>query len=152
MKVEVLYHVSYFERELFLLDINGSYTMVYKGSGLNKGRKGRVLPFCWLKDELPRFSEAREGIIPGYIFKEFFYRGYWKSHRKNLSNFHDSVQNFVEYLEEFLFDYDISTSKSFQSDEDFNNILSIAKEINKDMKELIKGKEVFDWFSLAKGV
>ena len=70
---EVVYSTHYFERELFLLKVaDKTYAMVYKGSGLNGGPKGRVLPYSALKDSPVRFGEMRDGIVPGYIYKEFY--------------------------------------------------------------------------------
>lgn len=150
MDIKVLYHVEYFERDLFLLQIDNKTTMVYRRSGLHgKNTKGEILPFNWLKDSPVRFGEAREGIVPGYIFKEFFYRGVYKSHRKNLNDFPSQIMLFVKELEIFLRDYDVSTSEKYNGEDDFGNILKIAKDINTKMKEKMRGLDKFDWYSLA---
>lgn len=150
MKIEILYHTHYFERDLFLLNIDNHYTMVYRGSGLNGGRKGKVLPYTWLKDSPSRFGEIRDGIVPGYIFKEFFYKGYYKSHKKNLENISNDIYDFSLKLEEILENYETSNSKRYETKEDFDNILKIAKNINEDMKKIIKKYKLhlLDWETL----
>lgn len=146
MKIDILYHAHYFERDLFLLNIDGAYTMVYRSSGLNGGRVGRVIPYNWLKDSPVRFSDAREVVVPGYIFKEFFYRGFYKTHGKRLDDFPDEISEFVLKLEELLGKYDASDSEIF---EDFEQVMDFAKKINSDMREKIKEMKVFDWYSLV---
>jgi hypothetical protein len=148
MNVQVLHHVRYFDRDLYLLQIdNNKYTKVYRGSGLNGGRKGRVLPFTHLQDVLPRFSEAREGIVPGYIFKRFFYRERICSHGKHLDSFEEEIGLFCSKLEDLLDSYDISDSEVF-NEEQFENILSIAKEINSVMYSKAFNLKNFDYSSL----
>ena len=64
MEYKILAQVHYYDRELFALEIQGKYAFVYRGSGLNGGKIGRVLPFSDIKKTKPRgFSDE----ILGYI-------------------------------------------------------------------------------------
>jgi len=145
LSIKILYSVNYFDRDLFALSINGLHTMVYRASGTNGGRKGRIIPFTGLKDNLPRFSEAINGIGPGYIYKDFFYNKAYVSHRKRF-DFYDGVPEFLLYLEDFLKD-----EKPRILEEDFEDILSIAIKRNKEIADAIESVEnIFDWSSLNK--
>lgn len=137
--IEVLYSVGYFERTLFLLKKDDKYFSVYRSSGLNGGRKGRLIPFTCLLDRKPRFSEAMAGIITGYIFKEFFFEGKYEMHYKKMHLYPD-VENFLGDLEVEL--KDVVPTVSFDN---FDDISNIAKMINKEMKILSSGLEKFDW-------
>lgn len=73
LNIEVIHSIYYFQRVLFLLKINDRYTMIYKGSGLNGGRVGKILPFFLLLEDKPTLSDARHNINTGYIWKEFYF-------------------------------------------------------------------------------
>lgn len=138
MKFKILYQREYFERELYLLEINGKYTKVYKSSGLNNGEKGRIIPFTTLMDHEPRFSEIRDGIVIGYIWKEYFYNGYYKVHSKKFS---EITNTFLKKIEKKLENINLE-----KNNDDIKNIMTIAKKINIEMTELTNGKKIFDWY------
>ena len=138
---KILYQEHYFDRELFLLEIDGKHTYVYRGSGLNGGSVGAVLPFSTLMDRKPRgLSEIIGGLVPGYIFKEFYYKG-WRSHGKNMEQFPNTLP-FLRHLEETL------PGISEPKDQDFENVIEIAKEFNTKTEKLIGDMEPFDWSTL----
>lgn len=153
MNIKVLYAVGYFDRTLFSLEIDGEVTRVYRGSGLNGGRVGKILPYSMLMSRIPRLSEAMEGTIPGYIFKEFFYDGGYIFHGKNMSQY--MLDEFCDYLEEQLKDYtkeDGYYTEDYNTEEEWENILFISKKINKEMDEVEKGKQIFDWLKSFKNL
>jgi len=147
-KIKVIYSMVYFKRILFLLKIEDRYTMVYKRSGLNGGKKGTVLPFFFLLDRLPRFSEARNGIVTGYIFKEFYFNKNVVSHYKQMDSFGAGVQSFLNVLEKVLIDYKIEPIE-----QNIDDIQNIASEFNSIAHSYMKIYETeprmktnwFDW-------
>lgn len=142
VEYEVIHAVPYFQRELFLLKIENRYTMVYKGSGLNGGAVGRVLPFHFLMDRQPRFGEARSGIVAGYIFKEFYFHREIRSHRKRVSEFGEGVSLFCERLTNELDDYYV---KPTEDEQDINDVLKYAKSFNSIVNNFMNVDNRFDW-------
>jgi len=151
IKYEIIHAVHYFDRELFLLKIENKYTMVYKGSGLNNGKVGRILPFFYLLDKKPRFGDAKKGIITGYIFKEFYFNREIISHYKNMNIFGKGVLMFLDRLEKDLNSYKVE--KKFQ---DMKDIKKYAKDFNDIVHSYMKIYETkpvlktnwFDWGTL----
>ena len=138
LNYKILYQEYYFERELFLIEIDSKYTYVYRGSGLNGGSVGAVLPFSTLMDREPRLSETL--LVPGYIYKEFYYKG-WRSHGKNMDQFPNTLP-FLRHLEETL------PKMSEFREQDFDNIKRLAKEFNTKTEKLIGDMKPFDWSKL----
>jgi hypothetical protein len=153
INIEVLHHFHYFERDLFLLKIdNDNYTTVYRGSGLNGGRKGRVLPYSSLHSGPLHFGDIRSGIVQGYIYKEFYIDSAWRSHKKNLNRYAMGTAQFADIIEEKLENYDSTNSEKYESEEDYNNIKKIAKKINTEFKNKVKELKLknFDWIVLGR--
>ena len=145
--MEVIYSKSYIERGLYILEYKGKYLMVYASSGMNPGRKGRILPFAFLADP-PRATLRSE--VPGYIYKEFYIQGKWTTHDKNPYRFTPFIEPFLEKLEAFLEDkkppvIDCSHITSH------SQIRPIAQDINKEMHSAIGDLEPFDWIDLNEG-
>lgn len=144
--IKVLYSKEYFERDLFVLQINDKTTNVYRSSGLNAGRKGRFLPFSKLFDRMPRFSEAIRGINVGWISKDFFYNGVFTKHYKNMNSFGDDVVYLLNKIEELL--KDEKPENSNYTVEDLKNplkMIEITTNINKEMEEVKEDLKEFDW-------
>jgi len=119
MDIKVLYSVHYFERDLFVIEINGKRTMVYRGSGLNGGRKGRILPFMFLNTR-----RTIRGPILGYIFKEFYYEGQFINHHKEPEYF-NGVPQILEEIEKTL-----ERQQPKIIEQNMEDIEEIATEIN----------------------
>ena len=148
IKYKVIHSVYYFERELFLLEVDGRYTMVYKSSGLNGGRKGRIIPFFYLLSDKPRFGDARNGINTGYIWKEFYFNRRIETHRKQPETFGKGVELFLLKLEKELSNFNVP-----KIEQDMKDISKYAKEFNDIAKQYMKVLEqkpvlkttYFDW-------
>ena len=143
MKIECLYAKSYIERELYLLLIEGKETSVYASSGLNVGRKGRILPFAGLNTE-NHFSSP----TLGYIYKEWYFNGIYHSHKKQPQSYGQGVAKALLEIEEFLLPFKppyipCANIKTYAQ------LLSIATEINKEMEELSAPFKPFDWSTLV---
>ena len=118
--------------------------MVYRSSGLNPGRAGRILPFCMLATPTrPTFSSE----VPGYIYKEFYFDGNFISHDKNPSKFGDNISAFLLELEEFLKD-EIPQEIDYSYINSYKDLLPVAIRINTELEESIKGLKPFDWSTL----
>ena len=139
---KILDQMHYYQRELYVLEIDGKVTFVYRGSGLNSGAVGRVLPFAYIKTSPPRgFSDM--GI--GWIAKEFFYKGAYTSHYKNLSGYEQEIQDFIKQLEDEL--PDPQPDESFDSEYIDNNFV---RNISDRIKSVCgEDSEPFDWYNLV---
>jgi hypothetical protein len=140
--MKVLYKINYVQRDLYVIEYKNKYLLVYRSSGLNPGRKGRILPFSFLAQP----KRPQMYAIPGYIYKEFFYDNSWMNHGKDLSQFGKPCVAFTETLEEFLKDHP-TTPTNF----DMANARAFIREvatINNSIKEAIKDLEPFDWADL----
>lgn len=142
--MNVLYAKSYFERELYIIEHENRYLPVYVSSGLNLGRKGRVLPFSSLA--VPNRATL-SGPIPGYIYKEFYFNKMWVNHGKDPQTFGKGIADFLLELEEYLLkckpefeNYDHITS--------YKQIMPIARQCQNDMNKIIQSLEPFDWADL----
>lgn len=144
--MKILYSINYMLRDLYVIEHQSEYLMVYRSSGLNPGRKGRILPFAMLAT--PSRPTVR-GDTPGYIYKEFYFGNHFISHDKQPSNFGPGIAEFLEILEDFLADkfppeIDCSHIKTY------SDVLPIAKAINIELSNAIKGLQPFDWKNLIK--
>ena len=138
MEYKVLAQVHYYNRELFALEIQGKYAFVYRGSGLNGGKIGRVLPFSDIKKTKPRgFSDE----VLGYIYKEFFYRNRWVTHKKVMDNFEIEIQDFITHLEETLPEISPLNNEKITNELVYEKVSVI--------EDAVKGIKVFDWYSLV---
>jgi hypothetical protein len=99
MEIKVLDSIEYIGRDLFVLEVNGKYLNVYRSSGLSgTGHGGEILPFSRLKETE---SMSFRDNVPGYIYKEMFFGGYWTNHYKDVWMF-PRVGEFMEILKSFL--------------------------------------------------
>ena len=148
IQYKVIYSTYYFERELFIIEIDGRYTMVYKSSGLNGGRKGRIIPFFYLLSGKPRFGDIRKGINTGYIWKEFYLNKRRKTHHKKPETFGKGIELFLLKLEKELSDFNVP-----KIEQDMKDIGKYAKEFNDIAQKYMKILELkpilktnwFDW-------
>ena len=99
--MEILYKKNYMMRDLYVIKHEGKYLMVYRSSGLNEGRAGRILPFEMLAAPQRATISAE---TPGYIFKEFFFDGMYRNHRKEPHKFGLGITEFLIELEGYLED------------------------------------------------
>jgi hypothetical protein len=138
----------YFERILYILEIDEKLLFVYRRSGLNsENMKNKILPFSSLHSSKPRFSEFRSGIDIGYIYKEFYFNERFNLHRKKINNFGKGVETFCLQLEEEL--PLISEIK-----QDINDIKKYVKIFNNKIKKF-QNKNIdniyYDWNNLNIG-
>jgi len=135
-EIDILYSTHYFERDLFVLNIDGKTTMVYRSSGLNGGRKGRILPFMYLNTHTSFSSPSM-----GYIFKEFLFDKKYQSHKKQPNRFPGLEKLLVEIEEKISFEQPI-----IEDIEPTNkNIEKIAINVNSDLKKILENKTFFDF-------
>ena len=139
--MQVLYKTSYIERNLYVVEHEGKYLMVYASSGMNPGRKGRILPFNMLKDSA---SQGFSDDTPGYIFKEFFFEGMWTNHQKRPGHFKPGIAEFLVQLEEFLADH-IPEHKPYDHIVTYGDIIPVAADINKELETAIGDLKPYDW-------
>lgn len=145
MKFRVLYSKNYIERDVFTILIDEKYfTNVYRSSGLNGGRKGRILPYSVLKSDRPSLGEMMSGISYGYIYKKFLFEGRWFEHRKHPEEFNMDIANFLYDIEMFLEDVQ-PEFVPYDHIERHEDLLPWVKEINEGMKEVSKNYAPFDW-------
>ena len=143
--MKVLYAKSYIGRELYVIEKDSKYLMVYASSGMNPGRKGRIIPFNFLS--VPNRQTTSRGT-PGYIFKEYYYQGRFQSHFKDPGRDNETVQKFLLDLEEFISAHapkEIPYTHLRTSED----ILKIAEPINADLVRITEGVEPFDWSNLT---
>jgi len=152
---KVIFSMYYFERTLFLLEFSGElldkkrYAMVYRSSGLNKGRKGRFIPFHYLLDGYPRlFIQNRMSVlgnVPGYINKSFYYKGKLQYHHKNVETFGNNIKKFMIQIEKDLdnINYDVDY-------EEYNvkKVLAKATVFNNKVDEFLNEYNILDWYIL----
>ena len=142
--MKILYSINYMQRDLYTIEYKSKYLMVYRSSGLNAGRAGRILPFCMLAT--PSRPTIR-GEVPGYIYKEFYFEGVFRSHTKNPSKFGTNIANFLLDIEEFLKDK-LPQQIDYSYIDNYKDLLPVAIRINTELEESIKGLKPFDWSTL----
>ncbi|MBT5492428.1 hypothetical protein HOK00_09475 [bacterium] len=158
-KYEIISKHFYFERELFLLKFTlndqAKYAMFYKSSGLNGGTKNRILPFFLLQDTLPRFGEAKSGIVPGYIHKRYptSLVKYTFEDREHLSvekYYSKELDSFPKYTSMLLHQLTEELSNIIipKEEQDINKILYIAEAINSDFLQHINNFNE-DWLPFS---
>lgn len=155
LQYEIVHSQYYFERELYLLKISGEmldkdrFAMVYKRSGMNGGKKGHMLPFHYLQDTLPRFSDARNGVVPGYIWKKFYFNRDVVYHGKRPEMFGEGVSEFLDRLTE-----DFSSMHLEPESQSMDNVLEIAENFNHVVHKHMDQTNRFDWgvLNIAKGI
>ncbi len=143
--MKLLYKKNYVQRDLYVIKYKGKYLMVYRSSGLNPGRAGRILPFNMLAAPL----RATIGSpVPGYIYKEFFFDNAFCKHYKTPENFGKGISECLIELEDFLTNHptELVLYDHLETSKDF---LPVAKEINIELLKAIKDLEPFDWKDLT---
>lgn len=142
MDIKVLYSTHYYGRDIFLLDINGFWTTVYRSSGLSgTGHGGNIIPFLWLN--------TRESIRTpvGYIFKEFAFNQKFITHDKSFYEY-GKVEDFLEHLKNNVLNSYTLEQFDFSTAPSKDEITNRAIEINNEIKQLIQNKTIFDWNTL----
>ena len=132
-------------RDLYVILHKCKYIMVYRSSGLNAGRAGRILPFEMLAAPT---RATISGETPGYIYKEFYFNGRYLNHRKEPYKFGPGIAEFLLELEEYLEDK-VTEPVPCDHITSFKEILPIAEEINDELSAAIKGIDPFDWQDLV---
>lgn len=140
MYYKILYSHKYVERDLFVIDVDGKQTKVYRSSGFSgTGHGGMIFPFTKLKETLRRGLADYE---IGYIYKTMLLGGREWYCGKNPPEFCDNMlntlRNTLPILEESGEEYfkDIDVFKEY------------VKQVNDTMDSYIK--EPFDWGVLRK--
>jgi hypothetical protein len=126
MEINIIYGTHYFDRELFILEIDKKRTMVYRTSGNTGGRKGRILPFMFLNEE-----QSSDGLVIGHINKDFLYDGKIITHNKKIEKF-PGLKEKLNLIEE-----KIKYEKNVALNEDISEITTIAKNINMHLKKIM---------------
>jgi len=139
----VLYAINYVKRNLYVLKYKGKYMQVYVSSGLNAGRKGRVLPFGGLNTKSSYGSPTL-----GYIYKEFFFNGFWSSHKKTPQDFHKNITPFLLELEDYLLCHKPPYA-AYDEPLTFRILKELATTANEDMQKAIGSLEPFDFNSIT---
>ena len=142
--MKVLYARSYIERELYVVEKDGKYLQVYASSGLNPGRKGRILPFAGLADP-ERATISSE--FPGYIYKEIFIDGRWLNHRKEPQRMSPAIGPFLLELEEFL-KPNKPEYEAYENIKMYEDIRPVVREINAEMSVFTDSMDPYDWREL----
>lgn len=94
--MKILYCIEYYNRILYVIEINYKVTMLYKSSGLSStGHKDKFLPFMYVCD-IQRLSEPL-----GYIYKEMLYDKKYINHHKNLADF-PGTQEKIDKISKFI--------------------------------------------------
>lgn len=140
--VIVLYKKEYYGRMLYALLINGKLAFVYKSSGLSgTGHKDKIIPFSCIST-LETFSQKF-----GYIFKEIYYQGCHREHRKDM-DFDNDVKRFFEELELYLTD-ECKMTEDERNSQDIDTFTRYVATTAAELKMIRKDyKEDFD-FSLV---
>jgi hypothetical protein len=149
--MKVLWSKEYFGRDLFVLEIEGKVTQVYRSSGMNGGRKGSIIPFWELFDRPPRFNEVLRGIRPGWISKEFLYGESVVNHYKELFVFGESVERMLLEMEDYLKEVSVPVSEELINQDillDTEGMILLCQDINEEMKTAKNGMEEMDWKEL----
>jgi hypothetical protein len=155
MEVSVIDNLMYGGREIYVLEINGKRTTVYRSTGTGgRTAKGQLVPFLYLNEgrgiDAVRYS-------PGYIFKAFYYNGGEKEHAKRLELY--NIDDVLESIEKCLETYEPCNKdlydlvfKEFEGktitdrQEVYDAIFEMCKGINKRLEDSLKETEPFDWY------
>ena len=132
--MKVLFKRYYFERELFVIEVDGKVLLVYRASGLNSGRKGRVIPFMMLNT-----MKTMSSPPIGYIFKEMFYDNKYINHDKSF-DYYPNIKDFLLKVEDFLEKNHIVEV----IEEDIKYIKKIATKINHTIEDIIRKHKMLD--------
>lgn len=152
MIVKVIDSILYAERELYVLDIDGKRTMVYKSSGLSgTGHGGEYIPFMYLCEGQ---GLDRIRYSPGYIYKEFYYDGKYLSHRKELDRYVGVVE-FLDTLDNITKthkpteDLFYKVTDGVTQDKIHDIIWDLSLDINNRIRDNVEGYRPFDWATLG---
>lgn len=139
--MEVLYSKNYIQRDLYALEYKNKYILVYRSSGLNAGRAGRFLPFNMLAEPT---RATMSGPVPGYIYKDFYFKGRFRTHQKQPQKYAPGIAEFLLEIEDFLSDK-VPTEIDYSYITNYAQIMPIAEAINIELNEAIQNLEPFDW-------
>ncbi len=133
--MKVLYSKEYMYRVLFVIEREGKIINCYRSSGLSgTGHKGIILPFSGLEDVIKLTNNV------GYIYKEMFFCGRFIDHYKDLSRY-PGIEKIMDEIKELTKDINPEPTEISTRTE----LAKYAKQINKEMQKIIKGKEYFDF-------
>lgn len=139
---KILYQHNYVGRVLFLIlyKPTNKILSLYKSSGYSgSGHKDELLPFMFLNERV-----TVRGEVLGYIFKQMFYKGYYIEHYKDMN---EDILQFLnpikEFVQEFKDERTIEELNHFM-DEEFT--IEYVKEINTELRDIIKGYKLFDYY------
>lgn len=139
--IQVLYAKSYMDRELYTLLIDGKYTYVYASSGMNPGRKGRIIPFALLAT--PERATL-SGETPGYIYKECYFNGQWVNHRKEPHKLKPEIGELLSEIEQLVANHK-PEYEPYDEIKTYADLLPIAKVINIELQAPVQDLILFDW-------
>jgi hypothetical protein len=143
--MKLLYSKNYVERDLYVIEYKNKYLMVYASSGLNPGRKGRILPFAMLANP-PRATLSDE--VPGYIYKKVYFDSKWVNHRKDPRSLGEFIPAFLLKLEDFVSNH-TPVEEDYSYIESYADMRPLVESISIELKSAIKGLKPFDWALLS---
>jgi len=142
--MRIIYSKNYFQRDLYVLEYQNQFLMVYRGSGLNGGRVGKFLPFSFLATPSRATFNAP---TPGYIYKEFFFEGHFQYHAKYPEKFGDGIEELLLKIEQELKN-DSPDVVDYSHVEKYSQLTPIAAKINAEMLLAIETLKPFDWATI----
>lgn len=131
----IKYQRHYYDRDIFIIEEDSKYILVYRSSGNSgTGHTGDIIPFSGLN------SDQRDWkVTPGYLFKEYWNGTRWIQHRKD---FEETQKEFLDKIKDSVKDsFPERTEES--EDETRSGIYKFAAEINKEIQEILKEKELY---------
>ena len=141
-RYKILYQHKYIGRVLFLIlhKPANKILSLYRSSGYSgTGHKDELIPFLFLNERV-----SVRGKILGYIYKQMFYKGYYIEHYKDMSK--DTIQ-FLNPIKEFVQDIrDERTIEELNHFMDKEFTIEYVKEINAELRDIIKGYKLFDYY------
>lgn len=131
--MKVLKTWLYWERIIYLVQIDNKYTLFYRSSGLaGYDSKGTILPCYLLKTDKSSIGDPGGYMVHGWIPKVYLYNGEWESyHSKDIAAFPKEIQQLSNELQHV----DVSAATECKN----------PKEINEAINEIIGDGEFFDW-------
>lgn len=139
---KILYQKNYIGRVLFLIlhKPTNKILSLYRSSGLSETRhKDELLPFMFLNERV-----SVRGEVLGYIFKEMLYNGYYLEHYKSINLI---ILQFLNPIKEFVQEFrDERTIKELNHFMDKEFTIEYVKEINNELRDIIKEYKLFDYY------
>ena len=139
---KILYQPNYIGRVLFLIlhKPTNKILSLYKSSGYSgTGHKDEILPFMFLNERV-----SIRGEVLGYIYKQMLYKGYYIEHYKDINK--DIIQ-FLNPIKEFVQEFrDERTIEELNHFMDKEFTIEYVKEINTELRKIIKEYKLFDYY------